>query len=57
LSKETGDEDKPATLSDNSGKSNVKELGTTDSSKVMSDEDSEGETVSTNLSDPFASLN
>jgi hypothetical protein len=57
LSKETGDEDKPATFSDNSGKSNVKELGTTDSSKVMSDEDSEGETVSTNLSDPFASLN
>jgi hypothetical protein len=57
LSKETGDEDKSATLSDNSGKSNVKELGTTDSSKVMSDEDSEGKTVSTNLSDPFASLN
>jgi hypothetical protein len=57
LSKETGDEDKPATLSDNSGKSHVKELGTTDSSKVMSDEDSEGKTVSTNLSDPFASLN
>ena len=57
LSEETSDEDKSATLSDNSGKSNAKELGTTDSSSnVMSDEDSEGKTVSTNLSDPFASL-
>ncbi len=58
LSEETSGKDKSATLSDNSGKSNVKELGTTDSSNnVMSDEDSEGKTVSTNLSDPFASLN
>ena len=58
LSEETSDEDKSATLSDNSDKSNVKEVGTTDSSSnVMSDEDSEGKTVSTNLSDPFASLN
>jgi len=57
LSEETSDEDKSATLSDNSGKSNAKELGTTDSSSnVKSDEDSEGKTVSTNLSDPFASL-
>ena len=58
LSEETSGKDKSATLSDNSGKSNVKELGTTHSSNnVMSDEDSEGKTVSTNLSDPFASLN
>ena len=58
LSEDTSDEDKSATLSDNSGKSNVKELRTTDSSSnVMSDEDTEGKTVSTNLSDPFASLN
>ena len=58
LSEETSGKDKSATLSDNSGKSNVKELGTADStSNVMSDEDSEGKTVSTNLSDPFASLN
>ena len=58
LSEETSGKDKSATLSDNSGKSNVKELGTTDSSNnVMSDEDSEGKIVSTNLRDPFASLN
>jgi hypothetical protein len=56
LSEETSDEVKSATLNDNSDKSNVKELGTKDNSNnVMSDEDS-GETVSTNLSDPFASL-
>ena len=55
-SEETSVKDKSATLSDSSGKSNVKELGTTDSSSnVMSDEESEGKTV--NLSDPFASLN
>ena len=58
LSEETSGKDKSATLSDNSGKSIDKELGTTDSSSnVMSDEDSEGKTISTNLSDPFASLN
>jgi hypothetical protein len=58
FSEETSGKDNSATLSDNSGKSNAKELGTTDSSSnVMSDEDSEGKTVSTNLSDPFASLN
>ena len=57
LSEDTSDEDRPATLSDNSGKSNVKELGTVDSSNsVMSDEESEGKIVSTNLNDPFASL-
>jgi hypothetical protein len=57
-SEETSDDDRSATLSDNSGKSNVKELGTTDSSSnVMSDEESEGKIVSTNLNDPFASLN
>jgi hypothetical protein len=58
LSEETSGKDKSATLNDNSGKSNVKELGTTDSNNnVKSDEDSKGKTVSTNLSDPFASLN
>ena len=58
LSEETSGKDKSATLSDNSGKSEVKELGTTDtSSNVMSDDDSKGKTVSTNLGDPFASLN
>ncbi len=58
LSEETSGKDKSATLSGNAGKSNVKELGTVDSSNnVMSDEDSEGKTVSTNLRDPFASLN
>ena len=57
-SEETSGKDKSATLSDNSGKSNVKELGTVDSSNnIMSDEDSEGKIVSTNLKDPFASLN
>ncbi len=57
-SEETNGKDKSATLSDNSGKSNVKELGTVDSSNnIMSDEDSEGKIVSTNLKDPFASVN
>jgi hypothetical protein len=57
-SEETSGKDKSATLSDNSGKSNVKELGTVDSSNnIMSDEDSEGKIVSTNLKDPFASVN
>jgi hypothetical protein len=57
LSEETSDKQKSATLSDNAGKSNVKELGRVDSSNdVKSDEDSEGKTVSTNLEDPFASL-
>ena len=57
-SEETSGKDKSATLSDNSGKSNVKELGTVDSSNnIMSDEDSEGKIVSTNLKDPFAPLN
>jgi hypothetical protein len=57
FSKETSDNDKSSTLSDNSGKSNVKELEIPDSSKVMSDEASEGKKVNTNLRDPFASLN
>ena len=58
LSEETSGKEKSATLSDNSGKSNVKELGTSDSSNDdLSDEDSEGETVGTNLRDPFAPLN
>ena len=59
LSEETSGKDKSATLSDTSGRSNAKELGTTDSSSsnVMSDEDSEGKIVSTNLRDPFAPLN
>jgi hypothetical protein len=60
LSKETSDKDTSATLSDNAGKSNVKELGTTDSRNVVSDEsdeEPEGKTVSTNLRDPFAPLN
>jgi hypothetical protein len=58
LSEETSGKDNSATLSDNSGKSNAKELGTTDStSNVMSDEDSGGKTVGTNLNDPFAPLN
>jgi hypothetical protein len=57
LSEETSGKDKSATLS-NSGKSNVKELGTTDKrNDDLSDEDSEGKAVSTNLRDPFASLN
>ncbi|MDW0154819.1 MAG: hypothetical protein QOK83_00460, partial [Nitrososphaeraceae archaeon] len=59
LNEETSGKDKSATLSDTSGRSNAKELGTTDSSSsnVMSDEDSEGKIVSTNLRDPFAPLN
>ena len=58
LSEETSGKDKSATLSDNSGKSKVKELGTADSSNnFVSDEDSKEKTFSTNLSDPFASLN
>jgi hypothetical protein len=58
LSEERSEKDKSVTLNDNPGKSNVKQLGTTDgSSNVMSDDDSEGKTVSTSLSDPFASLN
>ena len=58
LSEETSGKDKSVTLNDNPGKTNVKELGTTDgSNNVMSDEDSEGKTVSTSLTDPFASLN
>jgi len=58
LSEETSGKGKSGTLSDNSGKSNVKELGTTDtSSNVMSDDDSIEKTVSTSPSDPFASLN
>jgi hypothetical protein len=58
LSEDTSGKDKAATLSDNSGNSNVKELGTTGSSNNdLSDEDSEGKTISTNLKDPFASLN
>ena len=57
LSEETSGKDKSATLNDNSSKSHVKEVGTTDSgSNVMNDEDS-GKTVSTYLKDPFASLN
>jgi hypothetical protein len=57
LGEEISDKDKASTLSDNTGKSNVKELGTTDSNNDLSDEDSEGMTVNTNLYDPFASLN
>ena len=57
LSQETSDKDKAPTLSDNTGKSNVKELGTTGSNNDLSDEDSEGRTINTNLYDPFASLN
>jgi hypothetical protein len=48
----------PSTLSDNNtGKSNVKELGTTSSNNDLRNEDSEAKTVNTNLNDPFASLN
>ncbi|HKQ22774.1 MAG TPA: hypothetical protein VJS91_12085, partial [Nitrososphaeraceae archaeon] len=58
FSEETSGNDKSATLSDNSDKSNVKELGTTESSNnVISDEDPEENTVTINLKDPFASLN
>ena len=57
LSQETSDKDKASTLNDNTGKSNVKELGTTDSNNDLSEEDSEGRTINTNLYDPFASLN
>jgi hypothetical protein len=57
LSKETSGKDKSAMLSDNAGKSRVKELGTEGSNNDLSDEDSEGKTVSTNLNDPFTSLN
>ncbi len=58
LSEERSGKHISATLSDNAGKSNVKELGTVDgSNNDLSDEDSEGKTVNTNLRDPFASLN
>jgi hypothetical protein len=57
LSQETSDKDRASTLNDNTGKSNVKELGTTDSNNDLSEEDSEGRTINTNLYDPFASLN
>jgi len=58
FSEETSGKDNSATLNDNSGKSNVKEIGTVDSrNNFMSVEDSEGKTVSTKLNDPFASLN
>jgi hypothetical protein len=58
LSEETSGKDKSATSNDNSGKSNVKEIGTMDrSNDDLSDEDSERKAVSTNLRDPFASLN
>jgi hypothetical protein len=58
LSEEISGKDKSATLSDNAGKSNVKELGTEISSNnVVSNENSEERTDNTNLRDPFSSLN
>jgi hypothetical protein len=57
LREETSGKDKSATLNDNSGKSNVEELGTEISSNVVSNENSEERTDNTNLRDPFTSLN
>ncbi|HJR47796.1 MAG TPA: hypothetical protein VJ799_06525, partial [Nitrososphaeraceae archaeon] len=57
LNEETIDNDIASTLDDNAGKSNGKELGSTDINNDVSDEDSEVKTVNTNLNDPFASLN
>jgi hypothetical protein len=45
-------------ITDNTGRSNTKELGTTDNNNHIKNEvsDFEGETINTNLRDPFASL-